>query len=123
MRYRLLGKTGLRVYEIGSGCASFWGKKVFDESAAIRLIESAVDHTRSLRLFGTVMIEYSVLRPEREPIIEMLAARNFGVLAGMALGGGLYVKDPFRIGGIQDLWYNARAWKNHRSDIKRGRTL
>src|ERR1043166_5958612 len=44
MLYRSLGKTGLRVSEIGFGCASYWGKKVFDEAAAIRLIEAAVDH-------------------------------------------------------------------------------
>jgi aryl-alcohol dehydrogenase-like predicted oxidoreductase len=242
MLYRTLGKTGLRVSEIGFGCASFWGKKVFDESAAIRLVEVAIDHgvtffdtgasysggnaeprlgkalsglknrhglviaTRAgsytdergrwredfspsgvrrtveaslvrlgldaipllhlhgpeitnitddlldtltrLReegkvlhlsvnsfdvnviehvmrfpLFGALMIDYNILRPEREPIIEKLAARNFGILAGMALGGGLYLKDRFRIRGIQDVWYIARAWKNHRSDIKRGRNL
>jgi aryl-alcohol dehydrogenase-like predicted oxidoreductase len=242
MLYRSLGKTGLRVSEIGFGCASYWGKKVFDETAAIRLIEAAIDHgvtffdtgasysggnaeprlgkalsglknrhdlviatkagsctdergrwredfsasgvrrtveaslirlrldaipllhlhgpeitnitddlldtlTRlreegkvlhlsvnsfdvnviehvmSFPLFAAVMIDYNILRPEREPIIEKLAARNFGILAGMALGGGLYLKDRFRIRGIQDVWYIARAWKNHRSDIKRGRNL
>jgi aryl-alcohol dehydrogenase-like predicted oxidoreductase len=242
MLYRSLGKTGLRVSEIGFGCASYWGKKVFDESAAIRLIEVAIDHgvtffdtgasysggnaeprlgkalsglrnrhdlviatragsytdergrwredfsasgvrrtveaslvrlgldaipllhlhgpevinitddlldtlTRlrgegkvlhlsvnsfdmnviehvmSFPLFGAVMIDYNILRPEREPIIEKLAARNLGILAGMALGGGLYLKDRFRIRGIQDVWYIARAWKNHRSEIKRGRNL
>jgi aryl-alcohol dehydrogenase-like predicted oxidoreductase len=242
MLYRSLGKTGLRVSEIGFGCASYWGKKVFDESAAIRLIEAAVDHgvtffdtgasysggnaeprlgkalaglknrhdlviatkagsctdergrwredfsasgvrrtvegslvrlgldaipllhlhgpeisnitddlldtlsrlkgegkilhlsvnsfdvnviehVMSLPLFGAVMIDYNLLRPEREPIIEKLAARSFGILAGMALGGGLFLKRRFRIRGVQDLWYIARAWKNHRSDIKRGRDL
>jgi aryl-alcohol dehydrogenase-like predicted oxidoreductase len=242
MLYRSLGKTGLRVSEIGFGCASFWGKKIFDESAAIRLIEAAIDHgvtffdtgasysggnaeprlrkalssvrnkhdlviatragsytdergrwredfspsgvrrtveaslvrlgldnipllhlhgpeianitddlldtlTRlreegkvlhlsvnsfdvsviehvmSFPLFAVVMIDYNILRPEREPIIEKLAARDFGILAGMALGGGLYLKDRFRIRGIQDVWYVARAWKNHRSDVKRGRNL
>jgi aryl-alcohol dehydrogenase-like predicted oxidoreductase len=242
MLYRSLGKTGLRVSEIGFGCASFWGKKVFDESAAIRLIETAIDHgvtffdtgasysggnaeprlrkalsglknrhdlviatragsytdergrwredfspsgvrrtveaslvrlgldaipllhlhgpeitnitgdlletlTRlreegkvlhlsvnsfdvtvieyvmSFPVFAAVMIDYNILRPEREPIIEKLAALNFGILAGMALGGGLYLKDRFRIRGIQDVWYIARAWKNHRSHIKRGRNL
>jgi aryl-alcohol dehydrogenase-like predicted oxidoreductase len=44
-------------------------------------------------------------------------------MAGMALGGGLYRKDRFRIRGIQDAWYIARAWKNYRSDIRRGRNL
>jgi 1-deoxyxylulose-5-phosphate synthase len=242
MLYRSLGKTGLRVSEIGFGCASYWGKKVFDEAAAIRLIEAAIDHgvtffdtgasysggnaeprlgkaltnvrnrhdlviatkagsytdergrwredfsapgvrrtveaslvrlgldaipllhlhgpeitnitddllgtlTRlreegkvlhlsvnsfdenviehvmNFPMFGAVMIDYNLLRPEREPIIANLAQRNFGILAGMALGGGLFLKRQFRISGVQDIWYVARAWKNHRSDIRRGRSL
>ena len=44
MLYRSLGNTGLRVSEIGFGCASYWGKKVFDEAAAISLLHAAIDH-------------------------------------------------------------------------------
>jgi aryl-alcohol dehydrogenase-like predicted oxidoreductase len=242
MLYRSLGNTGLRVSEIGFGCASYWGKKVFDEAAAIRLIHAAIDHgvtffdtgasysggnaeprlrraisglknkhdlvistkagsytdergrwredfsaigvrrtveaslvrlgldaipllhlhgpeianltddllvtlarlkeegkvlhlsvnsfdvnviehVMTLPLFGVMMIDYNILRPEREPIIARLAARNVGILAGMALGGGLYLKDRFRIRGVQDVWYIARAWKNHRSDFRRARNF
>jgi aryl-alcohol dehydrogenase-like predicted oxidoreductase len=242
MLYRSLGNTGLRVSEIGFGCASYWGKKVFDEAAAIRLIHAAIDHgvtlfdtgasysggnaeprlgraicglrnkhdlvistkagsytdergkrredfsplgvrrtveaslvrlgldaipllhlhgpenadlsdelldllsklraegkvlhlsvnsfdvnviehVMTLPLFEAVMIDYNILRPEREPVIAKLAARSVGVLAGMPLAGGLYLKDRFRIRGLQDVWYIARAWKNHRSDIRRGRNL
>jgi aryl-alcohol dehydrogenase-like predicted oxidoreductase len=242
MLYRSLGKTGLRVSEIGFGCASYWGMKVFDEATAIQLVHAAIDHgvtffdtgasysggnaeprlgraisalkikhdlviatkagsytdergrwredfspvgvrrtveaslvrlgldaipllhlhgpeianltddlldtlTRlkeegkvlhlsansfdvnviehvmTLPPFGAVMIDYNILRPEREPIIAKLAARQFGILAGMALGGGLYLRNRFRIRGVQDVWYMARAWKNHRSDIKRGRNF
>jgi aryl-alcohol dehydrogenase-like predicted oxidoreductase len=242
MLYRSLGNTGLRVSEIGFGCASYWGKKVFDEVAAIRLIHAAIDHGvtffdtgasysggnaeprlgraisglknkhdlviatkagsctdergrwredfspvgvrrtveaslvrlgldaipllhlhgpeianlnddllgalarlkeegkvlhlsvnsfdvnviehgMTLPLFGAMMIDYNILRPEREPVIAGLAARNVGILAGMALGGGLYRRDRFRIRGVQDVWYIARAWKNHRSDFKRARNF
>jgi aryl-alcohol dehydrogenase-like predicted oxidoreductase len=242
MLYRSLGKTGLRVSEIGFGCASYWGMRVFDEATAIQLIHAAIDHgvtlfdtgasysggnaeprlgkaiaglnnkhdlviatkagsytddqgkwredfsplgvrrtveasltrlgldaipllhlhgpeiaditddlldtlTRlreqgkvlhlsvnsfdanviehamTLPVFGAMMIDYNILRPEREPIVARLAALNFGIMAGMALGGGLYRRDRFRIRGIQDAWYIARAWKNYRSDIKRGRNL
>jgi aryl-alcohol dehydrogenase-like predicted oxidoreductase len=44
MLYRFLGRTGLRVSEIGLGCASFWGKRIFNEAAAIRLVHTAAEH-------------------------------------------------------------------------------
>src|SRR4051812_40735641 len=84
--------------------------------------EAVIAHVATLPLFQAVMLDYSVLRPEREPIIAMLAARNMGVLAGMVLGGGLY-RSRLRLRGIQDLWYLARALKNHRGDIRRGMAL
>jgi aryl-alcohol dehydrogenase-like predicted oxidoreductase len=56
-------------------------------------------------------------------LITELAARSFGILAGQALGGALFREDRYRIRGLQDLWYLARAWKNHRPALKRGRRL
>jgi aryl-alcohol dehydrogenase-like predicted oxidoreductase len=44
MRYRALGETGLTVSEIGFGCASWWGKKAFDEGRALALVHAALDH-------------------------------------------------------------------------------
>jgi aryl-alcohol dehydrogenase-like predicted oxidoreductase len=44
MRYRALGETGLTVSEIGFGCASWWGKKAFDEAQALSLVHAALDH-------------------------------------------------------------------------------
>ncbi|HXO70852.1 MAG TPA: aldo/keto reductase, partial [Bradyrhizobium sp.] len=35
----------------------------------------------------------------------------------------LYRKNRFRIRGVQDVWYIARAWKNHRSDFRRARNF
>jgi aryl-alcohol dehydrogenase-like predicted oxidoreductase len=238
MLYRSFGGTGLQVSEIGLGCASYWGKKAFSETEAIRLVEVAVDHgvnffdtgasysagnaeprlgralaglksnrhnlvvatkagsritdgkrcadfspagirktveeslvrlgldaipllqlhgpeisnltdelldtlgrlktegkilhlgvnsfdmdvvehVMALPQFGAVMIDYNIFQPERATIIKKLAARRFGVLAGMALGGGLYRK--FNVRGIRDLWYLARAWKNHRPQMRRAR--
>ncbi|WP_332767997.1 aldo/keto reductase [Phenylobacterium sp.] len=42
MRYRPLGQTGFTVSEIGLGCASWWGKRAFDEAEAIRLVHAAL---------------------------------------------------------------------------------
>jgi aryl-alcohol dehydrogenase-like predicted oxidoreductase len=44
MLYRPLGMTGLRVSEIGLGCASYWGKKIFSEAEAIRIVHAAADY-------------------------------------------------------------------------------
>src|ERR1043165_2009553 len=51
MLYRTLGKTGLRVSEIGFGCASYWGKEIFNERDAIRIVHAAVD--RGVTFFDT----------------------------------------------------------------------
>jgi aryl-alcohol dehydrogenase-like predicted oxidoreductase len=236
MLYRLLGRTGLRVSEIGLGCASFWGKRIFNESDAIRLVHTATEqgvtffdtgssysggnaeprlgralaglknkadlvvatkvgtrlgswgktykdwspasvrssveeslrrlgldvipllqlhgpqitdltdglletlerlraegkirhlsvnsfdmtviaHVMTLPNFAAVMIDYNILRPERAEIIKQLAARGFGIQAGHALAGGLYSRPFYGNGGIRDLWYAARAWKNHHGDL------
>jgi len=240
MLYRRLGRTNLRISEIGLGCASYWGKRIFSEADAIRLVHAAADkgvtffdtgssysdgnaeprlgraiaglknkndlivatkagtrlgalgrlykdwspdsvqrsvetslqhlqldaipllqlhgpqiehltdelldtllrmkqqgkirhlginsfdipvveHVMALPAFETVMIDYNILRPERAGIIEELAARDLGILAGMALAGGLYGRPLFGNFGLRDLWYAARAWKNHRGNVARSR--
>ena len=242
MLYRRLGRTNLHISEIGLGCASFWGKKIFSETDAVRLVHAAVDsgvsffdtgssysggnaelrlgralaglknkndltvatkagtrlgprgrpyrdwapasvrqsvedslrhlqldtitllqlhgpeiahltgdlldalvrmkqegkirhlgvnsfdmtvveHVMTLPVFETVMIDYNILRPERFAIIEQLAAKDFGILAGMALAGGLYGRPLYGHLRLRDLWYAARAWKNHRADIARSRNF
>jgi aryl-alcohol dehydrogenase-like predicted oxidoreductase len=242
MLYRRLGRTGLRISEIGLGCASFWGKKIFSEADAIRLVHAAADggvtffdtgssysggnaeprlgralaglkgkndlivatkagtrlgslgraykdwspgwvrhsvedslrrlqldaipllqlhgpqiehltgdlldtlsrlkregkvrhfgvnsfdmpvieHVMTLPAFETVMIDYNILRPERAAVIEKLAAHDLGILAGMALAGGLYGRPLYGNFGLRDLWYAARAWKNHRANIARSRSF
>jgi aryl-alcohol dehydrogenase-like predicted oxidoreductase len=52
-----------------------------------------IEHFMTIPVFGTAMIDYNILRPEPEPVIAKLAARNFGILAEMALGGGLYPQE------------------------------
>jgi len=239
MNYRPLGHTGLRVSELGFGCASYWGKPVFPEADAISLVHVAAergitffdtgssysegnaeprlgraiqclrnkhdlviatkvgtrlgrfnrpfkdfrpssvrlsieDSLRKLRLdtipllqlhgpqskdfseellsemgkikaegkvkhfgvnsfdmkvigqvmelpiFEVVMIDYNILRAYRQSVINQLAARKIGVLAGMALAGGLYANRN-RLTGLRDIWYILRAHRNHRGDMRYAR--
>lgn len=92
------------------GVAQALGVNSFDPA----VIEQAL----SLPFIDTVMIDYNVLRPEREPLIARAAAAGKGVLAGMPLAMGHI--SPHRIRAPRDLWYAARGWLRHRSEMKRG---
>jgi aryl-alcohol dehydrogenase-like predicted oxidoreductase len=81
---------------------------------------AVIEATIALPAFDVVMVDYNVLRPEREPLIAKAAAAGKGVLAGMALAMGHTGFKVARIGGLQDLWYAARALKNHRAEVARG---
>jgi aryl-alcohol dehydrogenase-like predicted oxidoreductase len=79
-----------------------------------------IGHAIALSSIDVVMIDYNVMRPEREPLIAAAAAGGKGVLAGMALGMGHPAGKVKRIRGVRDVWYALRALKNHRADIGRG---
>jgi aryl-alcohol dehydrogenase-like predicted oxidoreductase len=51
MKLRKLGKTNIHVSEMGLGCASYWGKKRFDEKEAINIVATAID--KGVNLFDT----------------------------------------------------------------------
>lgn len=237
MLYRPLGRTGLRVSEIGFGAASWWGKPQFSEAAATRLVHAALDggvsffdtgasysgghaeprlgralrgrdvsslviaskagtfaagrsigrdfspaaivasaesSLRNLGLdvlpllqlhgpaaseltdelrgalqglktrglvralgvnsfdpavidlviglpdFDVVMVDYNVLRPEREPLIARAAAMGKGVLAGMALAMGHTGLQVAKLRAPRDLWYAARGLLRHRREVQDG---
>jgi 1-deoxyxylulose-5-phosphate synthase len=64
-----------------------------------------------------VMLDYNVLRPERGALIEAAAAQGKGVLAGMPLAMGHVEGQIRKLGSLRDLWYAARALKNHRQEV------
>jgi len=238
MRYRPLGRTGLKVSELGFGCASWWGKTRFDERTALGLVHEALDlgvtlfdtgasysageaeprlgralrgrdvsglviatkagtyhagggriarnmspdailvsaerslsnlglealgllqlhgpstseldallptlealkrrglaravglnsfdpgvieHAIALPQIDVVMVDYNVLRSQREPLITRAAAAGKGVLAGMPLAMGHTRPLWSRLKGPQDLWYVARALAKHRGELAKGR--
>ena len=81
---------------------------------------AVIEHAIGLPDIDVVMVDYNVLKPEREPLIARAAAAGKGVLAGMALAMGHTGMRLANIRGPQDLWYAARALANHRSEVVRG---
>ncbi|MBS0331180.1 MAG: aldo/keto reductase [Proteobacteria bacterium] len=79
---------------------------------------AVIDHAIGLSYIDTVMIDYNVLRPEREPLIARAAAAGKGVLAGMPLAMGHIA--PRRVRALRDLWYAARGWLRHRREMQQG---
>lgn len=79
-----------------------------------------VAHAVGLAGIDVVMVDYNVLRPEREPLIAQAAAAGKGVLAGMPLAMGHTRPLWARLRGARDLWYAARAIGRHRDELARG---
>jgi 1-deoxyxylulose-5-phosphate synthase len=82
---------------------------------------AVIAHATGLPQIDVVMVDYNVLRPEREPLISRAAAAGKGVLAGMALAMGHTAPLRSRLKGPQDLWYLARALARHRGELALGR--
>lgn len=81
---------------------------------------AVIEHVVGLPQFDAIMVDYNVLRPEREPLIARAAAAGKGVLAGMALAMGHTGLKVAKIRGPQDLWYAARGLVRHREEVRRG---
>jgi 1-deoxyxylulose-5-phosphate synthase len=81
---------------------------------------AVIEHALTLPVFDAVMVDYNVMRPEREPLIERAAAAGKGVLAGMALAMGHTGRQVLKLRATRDVWYALRALKNHRADVVRG---
>jgi aryl-alcohol dehydrogenase-like predicted oxidoreductase len=81
---------------------------------------AVIDRAFDLEVIDVVMVDYNVLRPEREPLIARAAAAGKGVLAGMPLAMGHTRPLLSRLRGPQDAWYAARALAKHRGELARG---
>ena len=81
---------------------------------------TVIEHVIGLPDFDVVMVDYNVLRPEREPLIARAAAAGKGVLAGMALAMGHTGLQVARLRAPRDLWYAARGLIRHRREVEAG---
>ena len=73
-----------------------------------------------LNVFDFVMPDYNILCRQREPLIEKFYTKGVGVIAGASLADSLYSNRVFKIKGIKDIWYLARALKNFRGKLIKG---
>jgi 1-deoxyxylulose-5-phosphate synthase len=81
---------------------------------------AVINHAIEVAGIDVVMVDYNVLRPEREPLIARAAAAGKGVLAGMPLAMGHTKPIWRRLRAPRDLWYAARALARHRDELARG---
>ena len=91
------------------------GINTFDDD----VIEKIID----LKVFDFIMLDYNILTQYREPMIDRLYDNGIGVIAGAALADSLYSNRIFKIRGLKDLWYLARALKNFRDKLIKGRSF
>lgn len=79
-----------------------------------------IEYIRDTHCVDFVMLDYNIMRQDREPLIQELHDRGIGIIAGAPLAESLYSGRVFKIRKLKDLWYLARALKNHRGKLIRG---
>lgn len=95
------------------GLVRFLGVNSFDPEVIARAGE--------LSVFDCVMVDYNILRWEREPQISQLSQAGKGVLAAGALANAVIGTRLLRMRGARDVWYGLRALRHRRRDLARGR--
>lgn len=78
------------------------GANTFDDDVINHIIETSC--------LDVVMLDYNVVKQNREPQIKALYENGIGVVAGQAQAEGLFLPDLFKIRGKKDLWYLARTF-------------
>lgn len=79
-----------------------------------------IEYVRDTNCFDFVMLDYNILRQDREQIIEELINEGIGVIAGAALAESLYSNRIFKIRQMKDIWYLARAVVRFRGQLFKG---
>lgn len=95
------------------GLIRAYGINTFDTDVLEWIINS--------KTFDYVMLDYNVMKQEREPLIQRLNDAGIGVVAGMALGQSLFSKNVYKIRNRNDLWYFLRTIVHFRSNLKKSK--
>lgn len=78
-----------------------------------------IEYVRDTKCFDFVMLDYNIMRQDREKIISELNDAGIGVIAGAPLAESLYSNRVFKVRKLKDIWYLARALVNHRDKLAR----
>lgn len=70
--------------------------------------------------FDFVMLDYNIMRQDRESLIDYLYLNGTAVIGGASLAQSLYSNRIFRVKDKKDVWYLLRALKNWRGHIREG---
>lgn len=73
------------------------------------------------KVFDYVMLDYNIIKQERELLIKKLYENEVGVIAGMALGQALFSKNVYKIKNRNDLWYFLRTMAHFRKNLKKSK--
>lgn len=95
------------------GLIKAYGINTFDNEMLEWIIDS--------KAFDFVMLDYNVIKQDREPLIEKLNEAGVGVIAGMALGQSLISKNVYKIKNRNDIWYLLRTIAFFRENLKKSK--
>jgi len=70
---------------------------------------SVIDYIEKNRCVDVVMLDYNIVKRDREPLINRLYESGIQVVAGQAMAEGLFSNDLFKLRNAKDLWYVART--------------
>ena len=79
-----------------------------------------IEWVAKTKSFDFVMLDYNILRQDREVLIKKLYDNGIGVIAGAPLAESLYSNRIFKIKSMKDLWYLARAVVRFRGQLIKG---
>ncbi|MCC8014741.1 MAG: aldo/keto reductase [Eubacterium sp.] len=81
--------------------------------------DDVISYVKDIKCFDFVMLDYNIMRQDREPVIKELYDSKIGVIAGAALGQALYSKSFFKVRHRKDLWYIARCYTRFKEQFKK----
>jgi len=80
-----------------------------------------IEYVCKNKLFDAVMLDYNIMRQDREETIIELYDAGIGVIAGAPLAQSLYSNRVWKVRSMRDAWYLLRALKNSHRQMIYGR--